>query len=68
MSWIEDPGWEEIRGLSINELKVDEAYVNITSHLNGKLWLYTLSDACYKVSLREHHVSTERQTVVVHSL
>jgi hypothetical protein len=51
MSWIEDPGWQEYRGLNLSDLKVDEAYVNVTSLLYSPLWLYTLSDECYKVRL-----------------
>jgi hypothetical protein len=50
MSWIEDPGWQEFRGLNLSALKVDEAYVNVTSRIYSPLWLYTLSDECYKVS------------------
>jgi hypothetical protein len=52
MSWIEDPGWEEFRGLNLSNLKVDEAYVNVTSLLYSPLWLYTLSDECYKVGFK----------------
>lgn len=52
MSWIEDPGWEVFRGLNLSDLKVDEAYVNVTSHIDRPLWLYTLSEECYKVSFR----------------
>lgn len=48
MSWIEDPGWEVFRGLNLSDLKVDEAYVNVTSHIDRPLWLYTLSEECYK--------------------
>jgi hypothetical protein len=50
MSWIEDPGWQEFRGLNLSDLEVDEAYVNVTSLIYSPLWLYTLSDECYKVS------------------
>jgi len=50
MSWIEDPGWEEFRGLNRSDLEVDEAYVNVTSRIDSPLWLYTLSEECYKVS------------------
>jgi hypothetical protein len=65
MSWIEDPGWREFRGLNLSDLKVDEAYVNVTSLLYSPLWLYTLSDECYKVRFslmkftfvfHEHHL------------
>lgn len=48
MSWIEDPGWQEFRGLNLSNLKVDEAYLNVTSFIYSPLWLYTLSDECYK--------------------
>jgi hypothetical protein len=50
MSWIEDPGWEKFRGLNRSDLEVDEAYVNVTSRIDIPLWLYTLSEECYKVS------------------
>lgn len=56
MSWIEDPGWQEFRGLNLSDLKVDEAYVNVTSLLHSPLWLYTLSEECYKVRLFNHDV------------
>jgi hypothetical protein len=54
MSWIEDPGWQEFRGLNLSNLKVDEAYVNATSFLYSPLWLYTLSSECYKVRSGSH--------------
>ncbi|GLG99412.1 Heparan-alpha-glucosaminide N-acetyltransferase, partial [Gryllus bimaculatus] len=47
MSWIEDPGVTEFRGLNLSSLGVDEAFVNITSDIPN-LWIYTLSSQCYK--------------------
>ncbi|XP_068084945.1 heparan-alpha-glucosaminide N-acetyltransferase isoform X2 [Anabrus simplex] len=53
MSWIEDPGVAEFRGLNLTQLGVDEAYVNVTSQIPG-LWLYTLSQECYKCPYSRH--------------
>lgn len=41
---------EPIDGFPTDELKVDQAYLNITSHFDKPLWLYTLSSECVAVS------------------
>lgn len=44
MSWIEDPGdWS---GADLSLLGLDEAFINITSSANDRLWLYALSADC----------------------
>ncbi|XP_047119724.1 heparan-alpha-glucosaminide N-acetyltransferase-like [Schistocerca piceifrons] len=50
MSWIEDPGVDVFRGLNLRDLGVDQAFVNVTSQIKGtdKLYLYSLSEECYK--------------------
>lgn len=47
-SWIEDPGLDTWRGLKLSDLSVDQAYINVTSYVSKKLWLYTLSDDCVR--------------------
>lgn len=37
-------------GLPIDKLKVDQAYLNITSTLNKNVWMYVLSSECVSVS------------------
>ncbi|KAL1139519.1 hypothetical protein AAG570_006502 [Ranatra chinensis] len=46
MSWIENPGEYSLRGLDLSMLKVDEAYLNITT--DEPFHLYSLSDDCYR--------------------
>lgn len=41
------PKW---RNLNMRDLKVDEAYMSVTSELDHRVWLYSLSDGCYNVS------------------
>ena len=49
MSWLEDPGWDQLRNETLEGLSVDQALVFVTSTLSSKFYIYTLSDACYKV-------------------
>lgn len=44
-------------GFPTDKLKVDQAYLNITSNLNRPLWLYTLSSECVAVSSWEFFLS-----------
>lgn len=46
-SWIEYAG-ELWRELDLTALKVDEAYLRIKSSVDRSLWLYSLSEECYK--------------------
>lgn len=48
---FEDPGLDEYRGLNLRNLKIDEAWMVVTSHLPRPTWLYVLSDDCTQVSL-----------------
>ncbi|XP_026476119.1 heparan-alpha-glucosaminide N-acetyltransferase-like [Ctenocephalides felis] len=47
MSWFENPGQEIFEKLDLTELKVDEAYLNITSKLGRKVDVEHLSEDCY---------------------
>lgn len=44
-SWIErtDSTFKE---MNLTTLKIDECFLNITSHIKNKIWLYTLSEDC----------------------
>lgn len=51
MSWIEDPGIADFRGFNISQLGLDQAWINVTSLVEGTaLWVYELSSDCHKVS------------------
>lgn len=47
--------WEfsqpQLGKIKIDRLKVDQAYLNLTSSLNVPAWLYTVSDECVDVRL-----------------
>lgn len=51
MSWIE---WtdQKFRGLDLTQLKVDQAYLNISNHQAQKYFLYSLSEECVKCPFR----------------
>lgn len=61
MSWTE---WTDstFRNLNLNDLKVDEAYLNISNAASQKYWLYWLTDECvncpYK-KLKEVHANVD---------
>lgn len=46
---FEDPGIDEFRGLDLKNLKIDQAYMVVTSSLPKTSWLYVLSDDCNQV-------------------
>jgi len=46
MAW-EIPRKEIFRGLDLNELDTDTAYLNVTTSSSEQLWLYTRSENCY---------------------
>lgn len=47
---FEDPGVDEFNGLDLRQLKIDQAYMTVTSDLDQPTWVYALSDDCYQVS------------------
>lgn len=49
MSWIEKVENEFFDGYNLTILKMDEAWLNITSTLNQRLHLYELQTDCFKV-------------------
>jgi len=51
MSWIE---WTDnkFRGLDLTQLKVDQAYLNISNQQSKKYFLYSLSEECVKCPFR----------------
>ena len=46
---FEDPGVDEFGGLNLRDLRIDEAWMVITSNLPSPSWLYVLSDDCDQV-------------------
>lgn len=44
---------ESVDGFPTDKLKVDQAYLNITSTVDKRLWIYTLSSECVAVSTFE---------------
>jgi hypothetical protein len=52
MTWLEQRVSQPVRGLDLNELGLDEAYLNVSSRsLNQTTWLYSLRAACIQVSV-----------------
>lgn len=49
MSWIENVQNEFFDGYNLTMLKMDEAWLNITSSLDQKLYLYELQTDCFNV-------------------
>ncbi len=49
MSWIENVQNEFFDGYNLTMLKMDEAWLNITSSINQRLYLYELQTDCFKV-------------------
>ncbi|OXA51690.1 heparan-alpha-glucosaminide N-acetyltransferase [Folsomia candida] len=48
MSWIEKQPFSTFRGFNLTELKIDEAWMNVTNLANQTLWLYQRSTDCYE--------------------
>lgn len=43
---------QSLEDINLGELRVNQAFLNITSHHSAKLWMYTLSEDCVRVSNR----------------
>lgn len=52
MSWIEKQPFSTFRGFNLTELKIDEAWMNVTNLANQTLWLYQRSTDCYEVKFK----------------
>ena len=52
MSWIENVENEIFEGYNLTRLKMDEAWLNVTSKTNQLLYLYELQTDCFKVFYR----------------
>ncbi|KAK6633500.1 hypothetical protein RUM44_004107 [Polyplax serrata] len=63
-SWIEDPGVDRWRGLSLSELGVDEAFVNVTSTIKETLWLYILNEDCERCPYQRHTILNTGETIL----
>lgn len=64
MSWIE---WSDkfFRGLDLTALDVDQAFFNITNHLNESFYLYSLSSDCIKCPFRKiKEIHKNNETIV----
>ncbi|XP_045592822.1 heparan-alpha-glucosaminide N-acetyltransferase [Procambarus clarkii] len=62
-AFLEDPGVDEFLGLSLTALEVDEAYVQVVSHYDASLALYTLNHECYGCPLEKEGVVAPGTTV-----
>lgn len=51
MSWIELTD-SKFRGLDLTQLKVDQAYLNVSNQQSLKYYLYSLSEECVKCPFR----------------
>lgn len=47
--------WQSVKqaleDINLGDLRVNQAFLNITSHRPDKLWMYTLSEDCIRVRL-----------------
>lgn len=41
---------QSLAGVNLNNLSVNQAYLNVTSHLSKRIWMYSLSENCIRVS------------------
>lgn len=41
---------QALEDIDLGDLRVNQAYLNITSDKSDKLWMYTLSEDCVRVS------------------
>lgn len=44
-SWIERTDFT-FKDMNLTTLGVDECFLNVTSHIKNKIWLYSLSEDC----------------------
>lgn len=64
MSWTE---WTDstFRDLNLKELKVDQAFLNVSNALKTPFYLYTLSDDCVKCPLRRlKKIEPDQETII----
>jgi heparan-alpha-glucosaminide N-acetyltransferase len=64
MSWTE---WtvSTFRNLNLKDLKVDQAFFNVSNALNTPFYLYTLSDDCVKCPLRKlKKIEPNQETII----
>lgn len=64
MSWTE---WtvSTFRSLNLKDLKVDQAFLNVSNALNSPLYLYALSDDCVKCPFRKlKKIDANKNTIV----
>jgi len=52
MTIFEDPGQDEFDGLNLRQLKIDEAYLVVTSSLDHSTFLYGRTDECDQCSFQ----------------
>lgn len=46
-------GRQALEDIDLGDLRANQAYLNITSHQDDRLWMYTLSEDCIRVSVKE---------------
>lgn len=64
MSWTE---WTDtlFRGLNLKDLKVDQAFFNVSNAASKGFYLYTLSEECVKCPFKKHaHAPPNKDTVI----
>lgn len=64
MSWTE---WTDtaFRGLNLKDLKVDQAFFNVSNGLSKKFYLYALSEECVKCPFRKlKAIGPHKDTVI----
>lgn len=65
MSWIEWTTVDNFRGLDLTQLKVDQAYLNVSNQQSTKYFLYSLSEDCIKCPFRLiKAIRAENDTIV----
>lgn len=64
MSWTE---WTDtkFRNLDLKDLKVDEAFLNVSNAISQKYFLYALSEECVKCPFKKlHNIAKSNDTVI----
>lgn len=59
-SWIERTD-STFRDMNLTTLGVDECFLNITSHIKNKIWLYSLSEDCVTCQFKKVLAITPNQ-------
>ncbi|XP_068236568.1 heparan-alpha-glucosaminide N-acetyltransferase [Palaemon carinicauda] len=64
--FIEDPGMDTFDGFDLTSLKVDQAYLKVTSNNSQDLYFYTLSGDCYGCPAEHRlNITADRENITL---